>query len=216
MPMEESQSVTIHYMSRYQQDPRGRCWGTEQGREKQLHGQEAAVLQGWHLPCPATGSILEEMDRASAPWHRVCCGHSSRCRAGERTPLFPLAPTPAYNSPHSCSSSGVAAADCSIQLQNEEKEAHDYIMDFVKSTRKVMAGFVSIALCQQLPVGCCHVCCLHTGSCRAADSAELFPSWPPAPLLQPLKPPLLLAVPLPPHPSSLSLFSCTDRIRSRR
>ncbi|KAM9509934.1 uncharacterized protein ACIB01_001412 [Guaruba guarouba] len=30
----------------------------------------------------------------------------------------------------------VAAADSSIQLQNEEKEAHDYIKDFVKSTRR--------------------------------------------------------------------------------
>ncbi|KAM9509933.1 uncharacterized protein ACIB01_001411 [Guaruba guarouba] len=133
---EESQSVTIHYRSGYQQDPRGRSSGTEQGREKQLRGQEAVMLQGWHLSHPATDSILGEMDRASAPWHRVCCVHSSWCRAGERTPLFPLPPPPAYNSPHSCSPSGVAAADSSIQLQNEEKEAHDYIKDFVKSTRR--------------------------------------------------------------------------------
>lgn len=143
---EESQSVTIHYRSGYQQDPRGRPSGTEQGREKQLRGQEAVMLQGWHLSHPATDSILGEMDRASAPWHRVCCVHSSWCRAGERTPLFPLPPPPAYNSPHSCSPSGVAAADSSIQLQNEEKEAHDYIKDFVKSTRRVMAEFVSKAL----------------------------------------------------------------------
>ncbi|XP_061301309.1 uncharacterized protein LOC133265111 isoform X3 [Pezoporus flaviventris] len=136
MPTEESHSVTIHYMSRYQRNPRGRPWGTERGREKQLHGQEAAVLQGWHLSRPAPGSVLKEMRRASAPWPRVCCGHSSRCRAGERTPLFPLPPTPACSSPRSCSSSGVAASDSSIQLQNEEKEAHGYIMDFVKSTRR--------------------------------------------------------------------------------
>ncbi|XP_061218609.1 uncharacterized protein LOC133217288 [Neopsephotus bourkii] len=76
------------------------------------------------------------MDRASAPWPRVCCGHSSQCTAGERTPLSPLPPTPACSSPHSCSSSGVPAADSSIQLQNEEEEAQEYIVDFVKSTRR--------------------------------------------------------------------------------
>lgn len=144
---EQDKSPSIPATSGYRQDPRGPPLASGhragQGEAAGLAGGSGAAGLGPFLPCcqQHPGG-----DGASAPWPRACCVQGSGRRAGERDPLFPPAPAPAYSSPRSCSSSGAAAADSSCQLEGEEKEAHDYFLAFLNSTKRVTAGFVSKAL----------------------------------------------------------------------
>ncbi|KAM7076154.1 uncharacterized protein J5F26_016355 [Ciconia maguari] len=87
-----------------------------------------------------------------------------------------------------------AAPASSCQLEDEEKEAHDYFSVFLNGTERVSADFVSKAL-PALPAGCCRVCCLGAGSGRAAGGAELLPSSPCScwPRLCPLTRPVCLS-----------------------
>lgn len=214
---EEDESSSMPAISEHRQDPGGPPPASGpragQGEAAGLAGGSAAAGLGPFLPWGC-----QRRPGGDARGIGTLAGVS--LRAGQRaqgrgeSPSLPLPPAPAYSSPRSCSSSVAAATASRCQLADEEKEALDCFLAFLHSTSRVTGDFVSSeVLPSLLPArGLLEGCWL----CRAAPlpAPAAIPSLS-STIPASLEPLLLLAVLLPPHPPSLSLFSLAVRKRPR-